>query len=136
MAILRKVCWLEIRGKIANVKLSRKNTYIAYLVFRLTRDSRGLSAHAKATVSVSGVRDKTSSNVCLYPGGRCRIWHISLESDQEFPRKRMNGWMEIELGEIYCNEGDDGEVEMVFEEVAHRNWKSGLIVEGIELRPK
>lgn len=42
--------------------------------------------------------------------------------------------MEIELGEFYNDEGDDGEVEMRLREIS--DWKSGLIVEGIEVRPK
>nr|GEY04370.1 hypothetical protein [Tanacetum cinerariifolium] len=50
------------------------------------------------------------------------------------PTTRNDGWMEIELGEFYHDDGNEGDVEMKFQE--HRTWKTGLIVEGIELRPK
>ncbi|KAJ3693157.1 hypothetical protein LUZ60_012252 [Juncus effusus] len=56
-----------------------------------------------------------------------------------FPSLRRDGWMEIELGEFY-NEGENndenGEVEMSFMEVKGRHCKRGLIVQGIEIRPK
>lgn len=43
--------------------------------------------------------------------------------------------MEIELGEFFNEEGDSGEFEISVLEVKCLNWKSGLIVEGIEIRP-
>ncbi|KAL3507370.1 hypothetical protein ACH5RR_032752 [Cinchona calisaya] len=55
--------------------------------------------------------------------------------DGRVPRQRNDGWMEIFLGEFFNNEGD-GEIEMQVSETKILNWKSGLIVEGIELRPK
>ena len=45
-----------------------------------------------------------------------------------------DGWPKIKLGEFYRDDGDEGEVEMKFQE--HKTWKWGLIVDGIELRPK
>ena len=44
--------------------------------------------------------------------------------------------MEIELGEFFNDLGDDGEVEIQLNETQQGHWKTGLIVEGIELRPK
>ncbi|KAJ4773572.1 F-box protein [Rhynchospora pubera] len=49
---------------------------------------------------------------------------------------RIDGWMEVELGEFYNNEGENSEVEMSFMEVKGRHWKRGLLVQGIEIRPK
>ena len=43
--------------------------------------------------------------------------------------ERMGGWRSN-----WENLRDDGVVEMAFDE--HEAWKNGLIVEGIELRPK
>lgn len=50
-------------------------------------------------------------------------------------RARVDGWMEIELGEFFVSE-EDGEVEMGLVEVKGRNLKKGMIIEGIEIRPK
>jgi Phloem protein 2 len=52
------------------------------------------------------------------------------------PRLRDDGWMEVELGDFYNNEGEDGEVEMSFMEVKGRHCKRGLLIQGIEIRPK
>ncbi|XP_039116781.1 F-box protein PP2-B10-like [Dioscorea cayenensis subsp. rotundata] len=51
------------------------------------------------------------------------------------PRKREDDWMEIELGQFDTDCGDVGEVDMSFMEVKGGFWKSGLIVQGIEIRP-
>ncbi|KAI3746875.1 hypothetical protein L6452_09317 [Arctium lappa] len=136
VCILRKVCWLEIRGKIAAVMLSQNTTYAAYLVFRIARDSRGLAVPAKTIVSFGGIETETTNVFLQKPGARSRLWHVPLQNNDGFPRKRRDGWMEIELGEFYCDERRDGEVEMAFEEIRHGNWKNDLVVEGIELRPK
>ena len=42
--------------------------------------------------------------------------------------ERKDGWIEIELGYFYNDQGD--------EEVKGEHLKGGLIVEGIEIRPK
>ncbi|CAN6252857.1 unnamed protein product [Urochloa humidicola] len=48
------------------------------------------------------------------------------------------GWAEVELGEFAVAAGgeDDAVVEVRFEEVESERWKRGLIVQGIEIRPK
>ncbi|KAK8960545.1 putative F-box protein PP2-B8 [Platanthera guangdongensis] len=51
------------------------------------------------------------------------------------PRPRADGWKEILLGEFCNEEGDDGEVGMALMEIKGGNWKRGLIVQGIEIRP-
>ncbi|CAH1451182.1 unnamed protein product [Lactuca virosa] len=131
VCILKKVCWLQIRGKIASVMLSQNSTYVAYLVFRTTSNSKGLSVTSKTTVSFNGI-GMVTENVYLQRPKACEIW----QENDVFPHRRKDGWMEIKLGEFEYNEGDSGEVEMTFEEVKDLHWKEGLIVEGIELRPK
>jgi hypothetical protein len=56
------------------------------------------------------------------------------ENGIRVPSKRDDGWMEIELGEFFCGEADE-EIEMSVMEVGFR-LKGGLVVEGIEVRPK
>ncbi|KAL7613121.1 hypothetical protein Lser_V15G05939 [Lactuca serriola] len=129
VCILRQVWWLEIRGRIAAVKLSPKSTYVAYLVFRTTGYVSGLAVPGKTKVIYGGTEMKTENVYLERPGAIGRTGHVPV-----FPWRRKDGWMEIKLGEFECNEGDDGVVEMAFDE--HEAWKNGLIVEGIELRPK
>ena len=50
------------------------------------------------------------------------------------PMRREDGWMEIEMGEFFCGEADE-EVLMSLMEVGYQ-LKGGLIVEGVEIRPK
>ncbi|KAL9811381.1 putative phloem protein [Arabidopsis thaliana] len=48
---------------------------------------------------------------------------------------REDGWLEIELGEYYVG-FDDEEIEMSVLETREGGWKGGIIVQGIEIRPK
>ncbi|CAI9271335.1 unnamed protein product [Lactuca saligna] len=128
VCILREGYSLGIQGKIAAEMLSQKSTYVVYLVFQTTQDTRGLAAPSKTKVSYGGTEMETENVYLRRPQFQ--------QENYVFPCLRNDGWMEIKLGEFECNEGDDGEVEMAFEEVTQRNWKSGLIVEGFELRPK
>ena len=52
------------------------------------------------------------------------------------PKKRADGWMEIEMGEFKNEEGEDGEVSISLMETRGGNWKKGLILQGIEIRAK
>ncbi|XP_076901801.1 putative F-box protein PP2-B12 [Bidens hawaiensis] len=149
VGILKHRWWLDIQGKIASVMLSQKTTYVAYLVFRISKNSWGLLAAGNTIVSVGGVRNGASNVYLQQPTAHVHeniivsFGEVRNEASSVYvqPLKahaqanmRNDGWMELVLGEFYCDNGDDGEVEMVFQE-HHRN-KGGLIVEGIELRPK
>ncbi|KAI7732030.1 hypothetical protein M8C21_009691, partial [Ambrosia artemisiifolia] len=129
VGILRNVWWLDIQGRIASAMLSPKTTYVAYLVFRTTRESWGLSAPGKTIISFGGVRKETANVFLQQPRTRGRP---RTEAYTRAPRN--DGWMELELGEFYCDDGDEGEVEMGFQE--HHEYKGGLILEGIQIRPK
>ena len=50
------------------------------------------------------------------------------------PKWRKYGWFESKLGE-YFNEGGENELQIRLMEVEVGTVKSGLIVEGIEIRP-
>ncbi|XP_071736348.1 putative F-box protein PP2-B12 isoform X2 [Rutidosis leptorrhynchoides] len=125
--ILREVWWLDIRGIIDTSVLSQESIYGAYLVYRVTQDAHGLGVPAKTIVTLGEIRNETS-NVYLQQPRVPRRDRVVVTHTM-----RKDGWMEIKLGEFYCSDGDEGEVEMVLHE--HLSWKSGLIVEGIEVRP-
>ena len=158
VAELISVCWLEIRGKINANMLSPATLYTAYLVFRPTRGLYGLD-YQPVEVGVGLVgSERGKRNVYLDSGrgwrqqyhfvsrriglfNRCRIVGMpasepARENNGQYPNKRGDGWLEIELGEFFCKEGEDGELEMSVQEVKGGDWKGGLIVQGIEIRPK
>lgn len=56
--------------------------------------------------------------------------------DLQYPKERGDGWMEVELGDFFNDGEDDKEVEMGVCEIKSGDWKGGLIVQGIEIRPK
>ncbi|PIN01477.1 hypothetical protein CDL12_26011 [Handroanthus impetiginosus] len=161
VAELISVCWLEITGKISTDMLSPNTNYAAYLVF--TCKSRGAYGFdfqpAEGSVSVSGHENEKRS-ICLDPEGERRqryqivprhmglFYHrvafvqrqhrenAAMDQNTQYPKKRDDGWMEVELGEYFVKEGEDGDLEMSLMEVKAGNWKSGIIIQGIEIRPK
>ncbi|KAM5576568.1 F-box protein PP2-B10-like [Rosa sericea] len=60
-----------------------------------------------------------------------------IELARQYPKERADGWLEIELGEFFCEGGEeeDGELEMTCSEINGAFAKGGLIVQGIEVRP-
>ena len=52
------------------------------------------------------------------------------------PRERSDEWMEIEMGEFFYDNEDAGGVVAALREFDNYTTKNGLIVEGIEFRPK
>ncbi|CAB4298923.1 unnamed protein product [Prunus armeniaca] len=164
VAELLMVCWLEIRGKIGRRMLSPSTLYKAYLVFKLTARAYGFDHHpAEVWVGMLGGEEPTRHRVFLDaergqntayhigPGPRLiglinRRHFLGFQSSQpreineaQYPKERDDGWLEIELGEFFClggGDGGDGELEMACLEVTSGHSKGGLIVQGIEIRPK
>ena len=152
MAELITVCWLEIRGKINTSMLSPSVLYTANLVFKFSIEAYGLDDQpVEVAMKLDG--DKICAHTVCWNAERrgqqfrtarrpvgffnfsCRRSIPARESDGHYPKKRGDGWLEIELGDFFCTEGEDGELEMrVFDGTNY--WKHGLIVEGIEIRPK
>lgn len=145
------MCWLEIRGKIATAMLSNKTNYSAYLVFKAKDECFGLDIAAESIVkfvgSGEGEGDGEASVVQMVPpkvthgGAGHNIGYADrqvLKQNARLPCKRSDGWMEIKLGEFHNDHGsdNDGEVEAALVETKVQNWKGGLVVEGIEFRPK
>ncbi|OVA13423.1 F-box domain [Macleaya cordata] len=138
--------WLQINGKISSRLLSHNTTYAAYLVVNFANRAYGLDkipseitvelgTHvSRGTVYLRGKDgqgqpldglDHFLRSSVVYKGDGMRV-----------PVDRKDGWMEIELGEFFIDDGDEGEVKMSLMEVEGEHLKGGLIVEGIEVRPK
>jgi hypothetical protein len=144
VAELVKVCWLEIRGKISKRALSPGTTYAAYLV--LLKSPEGMHGFEYSPAQVA-FGEGSGRAVYLYAeesGPRLNHRGMGMRRQQqvrrgegEYPRSRTDGWLEVELGEYYVNhDGDASDLEMHVMEVKDLNWKSGLLIQGIEIRPK
>lgn len=145
VAVLLQVWWLEIRGRMSCRILTRRTTYGVYLVFKMNEDEyRGFNFDlAEVRAGILGT-ESDPETVCLDPdleNSRLRLapWlmdhSLEMSSGLEQPKERQDGWFEIELGEFESGDGDD-EVEMDLMEVKGGTRKIGLVVEGIEIRPK
>ncbi|XP_026420005.1 putative F-box protein PP2-B12 [Papaver somniferum] len=132
VAELKWSCWLEIRGKLETQLLSPKRFYAAYLVLKFKQDVYGFDDEPiKAKVEVVGrAGGNNGEERCIYlsPNGG---------KGQYVARKRGDGWMEVELGHFYNEElEDDEEVHISVLETESLGAKYGIIVQGMELRPK
>ncbi|KAM1007061.1 hypothetical protein ACFX13_003760 [Malus domestica] len=137
VAELVTVCWLEIRGQIETRMLSPSTLYKTYLVLKSTPRAYGFDSHAsEVTIGLMGrsPRDK-----------RC-FWTLIEaipklsnpgRSMRPSTRKSWNDWwLEIEMGEYFCQGGEGEELEMVCWGHQGGHWKGGLIFQGIDIRPK
>ncbi|XVF06945.1 hypothetical protein REPUB_Repub06bG0095000 [Reevesia pubescens] len=158
VAELISVCWFEIRGKIGISMLSPMTHYKAYLVFKATSTGAYGFDFQPVEVSVGLVGTEGSKRTAYLAAergqrrrhqvvprriglfNRSRLLGIQASiptraTDDQYPKVRADGWLEIELGE-FLNEGCiDGEWEMSVLEVKAGNWKGGLVIQGIEIRP-
>ncbi|KAI3906399.1 hypothetical protein MKW92_011619 [Papaver armeniacum] len=143
VAELRSVWWLEIRGKMEIQLLSPNTFYVAYLVLKLRDDASGFDDYEpiKAKVEVVGRDGDTSAcskeRLIYLCAGDEHSSPDPLETEY-FARERGDGWMEVEMGHFF-NEGgvrEGGEVHMSVLETERGVHKRGLIVQGMELRPK
>ncbi|XP_011656734.2 putative F-box protein PP2-B8 [Cucumis sativus] len=145
VVVLLDICLLEVSGKISCRMLSPATTYAAYFVFKMKkRKYYGFNLDpVEAMLGVVG-DDCHGKNVCLDPDLDSPSWlHQFLpwaESNQnmsefEQPNWRSDGLFEIELGEFQTN-GKDDEVEVILREDNRCSPKSGLVVVGIDIRPK
>ncbi|GAB4834134.1 hypothetical protein Ancab_032397 [Ancistrocladus abbreviatus] len=146
VAELLQVWWLDIRGRLQTKLLSPNTTYGAYFVFKLNTHSYGLGVESepiKVWVKEGDGLDPEVNTVKkiylkapeLRPSSASRQFH----GEGELPYERADGWMEIEIGQ-YFNHGDGDAngnrmIEMSLRQIEVRDCKSGLIVQGIELRP-
>ena len=119
--------------------LSPKTRYAAYLVYKLRRGAHGFEGPPfKASVgTVGGEVYKQTVHLGLFvmePNQQDRII-LPLQQRTSHPKQRIDGWLEIELGQFFNGGGEDDELQIKLMEVEVLNEKTGLVVEGIEIRP-
>ncbi|KAK0598906.1 hypothetical protein LWI29_000603 [Acer saccharum] len=154
---LRTITWLEIHGKINTRMISAKTVYGAYLIVKFADRAYGLdSLPSEVSLEVGDVKvqgtvylrcqeNKKQDLDRMYFLNRVQALRSRVSQGREGKRvvsEREDGWFEIELGSFYNVGGDynnnnnNKEVKMCLKEVKGEHLKGGLIVEGIEIRPK
>lgn len=151
VAELVAVCWLEIKGKIKTSLLSPNTDYAVYLVFKMTEGTYGFYSPVEGVVKTAGGKVETRNvylesrdmyqivprRVGIFNQLRGRVQPAERQDGEKLPKQRADGWQEVKIGEFSTwMDVTDGEVEMSVLEVKAGNWKGGLRVEGIEIRPK
>ncbi|KAG7995552.1 hypothetical protein I3843_01G115100 [Carya illinoinensis] len=135
VAHLVNVCWLHVWGTIETKILSPNTRYGAYLIYTIGDRFRGLDKPAKLSVRFLDEIRCDFINAHLLSTTSMDI-DAPEEEDARFPRDREDKWMEIETGEFFNYDQVDRVVEMQLRETEVLNWKSGLVIHGIEVRPK
>ncbi|XP_026438450.1 F-box protein PP2-B10-like [Papaver somniferum] len=143
VAELHGVWWLQIHGKLEIQLLSPDTFYVAHLVFKLRDDAYGFDDYEpiKAKVEVVGRADGDTSACSqerlIYLSACSEYYPPDPLEPEYFARERGDGWMEVEMGHFYNGGDNEGvEVHMSVLETERRVHKQGLIVQGMELRPK
>ncbi|GLT87681.1 hypothetical protein SLE2022_057480 [Rubroshorea leprosula] len=123
VAELLSVFWFEIHGRIKTRMLSPKTHYKAYLVFNLGSEFYGFTDKPiEATVRHGNTE---VSKQTVYVQGKGGIIGGGARADD---------WFELELGEFPNEGGEDGELKIrIFR--FDGSWMSGVVIQGIEIRP-
>lgn len=127
MAELKLVWWLDVKGTIETKILSPKTTYVAYLVYKFATPRYGFE---KKPVDLHVELEESDV------GRTFRVFLDPSANIPQFSRERGDGWMEVKLGEFFNEHGDDGKAICSLREVDNYTPKKGIIIEGIDIRPK
>ncbi|KAH9680953.1 hypothetical protein WN943_029547 [Citrus x changshan-huyou] len=120
-------CFFEVNARIDTRILSHRTNYAAYLVFKFGKSIDGFrSTQLASRVYVEGINDKKRQGLLLDP---------SRNTPQLF-HDRRDGWMEIEMGEFFNKNGDNGMLLCSLLDFDIFGTRHDLVIEGIELRPK
>ncbi|KAG6731282.1 hypothetical protein I3842_01G121500 [Carya illinoinensis] len=134
VAHLVDVCWLYVWGRIETKILSPNTRYGAYLIYTIGDQSHGLDKPVKLLVRF--LDEIRCDYINAYLLSRTSMDDAPEDEDARFPRDREDMWMEIEMGEFFNHDQVDRVLEMHLRETEVLNWKSGLVIHGIEVRPK
>ncbi|XP_057778771.1 F-box protein PP2-B15-like [Salvia miltiorrhiza] len=134
-AELVMVSWLELHAKVKMGTLSPNTTYAAYLILQLVNRAFGLDVVAsEASIEIGNYKTKRTIYVDKY---KIQGLNELKEGENSVIRPRGDGWLEVELGEFHSNgRKEEEEVNIWFRETKGVHLKGGIVVEGIELRPK
>ncbi|KMZ71930.1 F-box protein PP2-B1 [Zostera marina] len=148
VAELVNVCWFSVGGTVRSGDLQANTNYTAYLIYKFRPCSYGFRTNhheARVTIASEVICDEivyllqpTPTTTPMLMNGKL-IWKQEyfsrLEEVKYFPKKRVDDWMEIELGEFLNGEEEEEEIKVCLRETKSGIWKNGIIIEGIEFRP-
>ncbi|KAJ0092269.1 hypothetical protein Patl1_25939 [Pistacia atlantica] len=129
IAVSIRFWYFEVKGGMETKLLSPKTIYGTYLVFKFHDLERRIlykeDPPVKCGVYFEGKDDGKRHSLFLDPAGSMLRRY----------RDKGDGWMEIEMGEFFNENGHDG---MLMFTSSHDsdNTRNPFIIEGIELRPK
>lgn len=116
VAELLDVCWLEIYGKFNTKMLSPGILYEVVFVIKLKDPAYGW----EVPVNVS----------LVLPNG------YKQERKENLQTKTREQWIEVPVGEFITSPENVGEIQFGMHEYDGGEWKRGLVIKGIAIRPK
>jgi len=133
VAELLNVCAFEMGGSMNARYLSTGTHYSAYVVYKLRKRRYGFrDLPVQVGVGFKG-QEMPKKFICF---------DKSNDEHKPWPKKelmksekREDGWIEAEIGDFF-NEGGFDEIDVSIVDITSGNWKCGVIIQGIEFRPK
>ncbi|TVU43335.1 hypothetical protein EJB05_09795, partial [Eragrostis curvula] len=137
---------MDIFGVLPAAALTPATTYAAFLVYGTAEGHRGLSYPDQETAVAVGARVLERHRVCLRPdddetlkfrgAGLRADCSVAVAGGEEprRPRRRDDGWWEMEMGRLLTTGEQEEEVVASFEVLGWYT-KRGLLVEAVEFRP-
>ncbi|KAH0710833.1 hypothetical protein KY284_012260 [Solanum tuberosum] len=100
--------------------LSKRTTYIMYLVFKLDPN----------------VYDDLAigNSVVIFANRQTEVRRKRRRTGYPNVQRRVDGWMEIEMGKLFYDVGEERDVEARLLEIRHRFGNGDLLIEGVEFR--
>lgn len=140
VAILLMVWWFEIICKFETKMLSPNTAYSAFFVFKPRGDYGFESLPINVSFNfIDELGDDEMGHAMMMMNTvylKRTLTEPMLDRNCKISQMRDGGWFEVELGEFFVNTGENRQVEIRIFEVEEGGPKCGLVVEGIELRPK
>lgn len=130
---LGHVHWLEVYGEIPTSRLSPDTAYEAYLVFDLS-DYVCYGFHIPIEASV-GIPGEESTKESIYLDPRIANSKCNHHCPNIKPRE-ADSRLEVKLGEYFNKKGENRDVEITLKEVESGRPKCGVVIIGMEMRPK
>ncbi|RZB42062.1 Protein PHLOEM PROTEIN 2-LIKE A1 [Glycine soja] len=116
LAKLKMVCWLEVNGKFGTGMLSPGILYQVSFIVMLKDSAQGWELPINVRL--------------VLPGGKKQ------QHKENLMEKSRESWIEILVGEFVASEKDVGEMEISMYEHEGGMWKTGLVIEGVAIKPK
>ncbi|KAK1576292.1 hypothetical protein Q3G72_012684 [Acer saccharum] len=116
VAELKKVCWLEIHAKFDTTNLTPGALYQVAFVIKMDESCYGWDHPVNVRLRL--------------PDGTVK------KHRQNFRLKPKNEWIDIPVDDFTLTPQNTGEIDISMDEYEGENWKSGLIIKAVTIKPK